>query len=69
MREPENNAEAAWIILEHRQRYEGLPVEWARLWVERHGPARKPVVKAERTIGEQALRDQFAVCPKGGVTG
>jgi hypothetical protein len=53
MREPENNAEAAWIIFEDPARYEGLPLEWARLWVERHGPARKPVVKAERTLEDR----------------
>jgi hypothetical protein len=45
--------EAAWIILADPAHYEGLPREWARLWVERHGPARKPVVKAARTVEDR----------------
>jgi hypothetical protein len=48
-----NAAAAAWIILNDPARYEGLPPEWARLWVERHGPARKPVAKAERTVADR----------------
>jgi hypothetical protein len=47
------NAHAAWIILQDRERYPGLPVEWAELWVERHGPARKPVEQAGRTIEDR----------------
>jgi hypothetical protein len=49
----EANAETAWLILNDPVRYEGLPVEWAKLWVSRHGPARKPVVKAERTVEDR----------------
>jgi hypothetical protein len=30
------NREAAEIILADPERYAGLPLEWARLWMERH---------------------------------
>jgi hypothetical protein len=49
----ESNAEAAWIILQDRDRYAGLPLMWAELWISRHGPPRKPVEKAERTIEDR----------------
>jgi hypothetical protein len=47
------DTEAAWIILQDPERYAGLPVMWAELWVERHGPARQPVAKAERTMEDR----------------
>jgi hypothetical protein len=37
------NKEAACIILADPERYAGLPLEWARLWMERHGSAGKPI--------------------------
>jgi hypothetical protein len=33
----EGNAQAAWIILNDPDRYPGLPLLWARAWLNRHG--------------------------------
>jgi hypothetical protein len=50
----EGDALAAWVILQDPVKYEGLPVMWAELWTQKHGAARKPPVKAERTIEDRA---------------
>jgi hypothetical protein len=56
----EGNEQAARIILADPERYAGLPLIWARLWVERHGLARKPAgtervkKKAQYALFEEA---------------
>jgi hypothetical protein len=40
------NAGAAQIILSDPTKYDGLPLEWARLWMSRHGAQRKKPVSA-----------------------
>jgi len=51
----ESNGRAAWIILAEPDRYAGLPMEWARLWVGRHGMPKEP--KGYREAG---LEDRLA---------
>jgi hypothetical protein len=40
-----HNEESARIISCDPARYAGLPLAWTRLWLERHGTARKPATK------------------------
>jgi hypothetical protein len=35
------NAETAAIILSAPEKYDGLPLEWARMWMERHKALKK----------------------------
>jgi hypothetical protein len=37
-RHQRQNREAAELILRNRERYAGLPVEWAELWLKRNVP-------------------------------
>jgi len=41
-----DNGEAARIILSDPERYGGLALEWAKLWVSRHKSARKSLPAA-----------------------
>jgi hypothetical protein len=49
----ESNAGAAWVILNDRERYAGVLVEWAELWVSKHGAAREPVERRPPTVEER----------------
>jgi hypothetical protein len=52
----EANAEAAFIILQDRERYGGgLMEQWAELWAARHGQPRKPVAQAERSLEDRLV--------------
>jgi hypothetical protein len=57
------NEEAARIILADPERYAGLALKWARLWVERHGipkkePAAATQLKALRARPMQTVVDR-----------
>jgi hypothetical protein len=56
----EGNEQAARIILADPERYAGLPTAWARLWVERHGPARKPAERGTAGTEKQKTK-QYAL--------
>ena len=62
---PENNAEAAWIILNDRDRYAGDPLIWAELWTARHGAPRKPVAPVERTVEDRLAAHEERQRKKG----
>jgi hypothetical protein len=46
-------------MLSDPERYAGLPVIWARLWVERHGLERTPVKRA--AAGTEKQTNQYAL--------
>ena len=48
-----DNRKAAEIILGDPQKYEGLPVEWAQLWILRHGRD-----KAKRDVNRRSAPGQ-----------
>jgi hypothetical protein len=63
-----DNRRAAWIILSDPARYGGLPLAWAKLWLERH-----PEATDEQAHWKTARREPgsagWSLAPPGGQPG
>lgn len=53
----EGDERATEIILADLGRYAGLPVAWARLWVQCNGLGRRPVERASIVAEKQKTRE------------
>jgi hypothetical protein len=55
-----DNELAACVILSNSAKYDGLPLEWARLWMSRHGTVRKqPDRTAEKSCLDKTDRPRW----------
>jgi hypothetical protein len=55
-----DNDQSARIILADPERYAGLPLEWARLWMSRQGIQRKKPVSASMAEAEEVTHVRIA---------
>jgi hypothetical protein len=52
------NEDAARIILADPERYDGLPLQWAKLWVARHGALKKEPTKIPPVAGRKGKTNE-----------